>query len=153
MLVHHAVTLVLIVASWHLGIPETGAVVLWLHAASDIFIDLLKAADAISFDAALAPVFALALIGCAFIAGSSFFFLGDGDGARLLSSCIWMNSLSPSGAKPSFIRSRYSSFKKVTDLEHTMTDLLQPKTIWRSSLISTRFLGFKPATFCLVLRS
>jgi len=35
------------VASWSvIGLPETGAVVLWLHAASDIFIDLLKACDA-----------------------------------------------------------------------------------------------------------
>ena len=43
MLLHHAVTLVLIVTSWCVvGLPETGAVVLWLHAASDIFIDLLK---------------------------------------------------------------------------------------------------------------
>ena len=38
MIVHHSVTLVLIVASWRLGIPETGAVVMWLHSASDIFI-------------------------------------------------------------------------------------------------------------------
>ena len=63
MIVHHSVTLMLIVASWLLGIPETGAVVMWLHSASDIFIDLLKAADAIAFHAALAPIFALALVG------------------------------------------------------------------------------------------
>lgn len=64
MLAHHAVTLLLIGASWSLiGLPETGAVVLWLHAASDIGIDVLKAADALAWGAALAPCFALALVG------------------------------------------------------------------------------------------
>ena len=64
MLLHHAVTLLLISASWAvIGLPETGAVVLWLHAASDIFIDLLKACDALKWDALLVPCYVLALIG------------------------------------------------------------------------------------------
>lgn len=63
MVLHHAVTLVLIVASWHLGILETGAVVLWLHAASDIPIDVLKAADELKWEAALVPTWAVAVVG------------------------------------------------------------------------------------------
>ena len=63
MVVHHAVTLLLIVASWKLGILETGSVVLWLHAASDVGIDLLKAADEIKWEAALGPCWGLSVVG------------------------------------------------------------------------------------------
>ena len=45
------------------GLTETGAVVLWLHAASDIFIDLLKACDSLKWDAPLVPCYLLALVG------------------------------------------------------------------------------------------
>ena len=64
MLLHHTVTLLLIGGSWSvIGLPETGAVVLWLHAASDIFIDLLKACDSLKWDAPLVPCYLLALLG------------------------------------------------------------------------------------------
>ena len=62
MVTHHAVTLLLISASWRLGIPETGSVVMWLHAASDIPIDLLKAADQLKWEAVLIPLWALAVV-------------------------------------------------------------------------------------------
>jgi len=42
MLVHHAVTLFLVGASWLAGTFEVGATMFWLHDASDIGIDLLK---------------------------------------------------------------------------------------------------------------
>jgi len=61
MFVHHAVTLTLITASWQLGILETGAVVLWLHAASDVGIDLLKASDSVK-SAWDVPCFAFAIL-------------------------------------------------------------------------------------------
>ena len=64
MILHHAVTLLLVGASWAvIGLPEVGAVVLWLHAASDVFIDLLKACDALKWDAPLVPCYVLAVIG------------------------------------------------------------------------------------------
>ena len=61
MIVHHAVTLLLMSVSSRLGILEVGSVVLWLHATSDVAIDVLKAADDLRFEAALVPLGATAI--------------------------------------------------------------------------------------------
>lgn len=63
MMLHHVVTLILITASWRLGVYQVGAVVMWLHAVSDIGIDLLKAAVSIDWDAVLLPIFLATVIG------------------------------------------------------------------------------------------
>ena len=57
MIVHHSVTLMLIVASWLLGIPETGAVVMWLHSQATSSLTCSRRPTR-SPSAALAPIFA-----------------------------------------------------------------------------------------------
>ena len=60
MLVHHAVTLLLIAASWQIGLQEVGCVMFWLHDASDIGIDALKLVSA--WGTAQLPPLALPLV-------------------------------------------------------------------------------------------
>ena len=56
-IVHHATTLALLALSWAAGAYEAGCLVLWLHDASDIGIDLLKMCGALKFAAVLIPIF------------------------------------------------------------------------------------------------
>lgn len=62
MTLHHALVLLLVAMSWRLGILEVGAVVLWLHSASDVPIDALKAVGALQWRRALLPAWAVATV-------------------------------------------------------------------------------------------
>ena len=62
MALHHALVLLLVTMSWRLGILEVGAVVLWLHSASDVPIDVLKAVGALQWERALLPAWAVATV-------------------------------------------------------------------------------------------
>mmetsp|Transcript_8851 Transcript_8851/g.19141 ORF Transcript_8851/g.19141 Transcript_8851/m.19141 type:complete len:289 (+) Transcript_8851:3-869(+) len=62
MVLHHMITVSLIVLSWTTGVYEVGAVMMLLHDASDIGIDMLKLFGALAWDAALVPAFILTLL-------------------------------------------------------------------------------------------